>query len=131
MQGKCRNNDINMSFFDRLDIFIESKGLNDNKITVITGISNGLIGKARKKDGTLSVENISKILFSFPDLNADWLITGRGKMTLSDEFNEEQYPADELKRIKEEYQWLKKRVENQELIIETLVKKRQDTAEVV
>lgn len=48
-----------INFFERLDNFMKHKGLNDNKITVETGISNGLIGKARKR-GSLSQDNISK-----------------------------------------------------------------------
>lgn len=66
-------------FFSRLDNFMKYKGLNDNKITVEAGISNGIIGKARKR-GALSQENISKILFKYPELNANWLLTGTGEM---------------------------------------------------
>lgn len=69
-----------IDFFDRLDNYMKYKGLNDNKITVETGISNGLIGKARKKRGSLSQDNISKILCCYSDLSADWLLTGRGEM---------------------------------------------------
>ena len=68
-----------IDFFDRLDKFMKYKGLNDNKITVSTGISNGLIGKGRKRGG-ISQENISKILYTYPDLDANWLLTGKGNM---------------------------------------------------
>lgn len=69
-----------IDFFSQLDKYMKYKGLNDNKITVAAGISNGLIGKARKKGGSLSQENISKILYTYSDLSADWLLTGRGEM---------------------------------------------------
>jgi len=69
-------------FFERLDNYMINSGLNDNKLTVISGISNGLIGKARKR-GALSLENISKILYSCNDLNANWLLTGQGEMLKS------------------------------------------------
>jgi len=68
-----------IDFFSKLDIYLEYKGLNDNKVTIETGISNGLIGKARKR-GSLSQENISKILYTYKDLDANWLLTGRGQM---------------------------------------------------
>jgi Predicted transcriptional regulator len=55
------------------------RNLNDNKLTNETGISNGLIGKARKR-GALSQDNISKILYAFPELDANWLLTGKGEM---------------------------------------------------
>jgi hypothetical protein len=72
-----------IDFFDRLDKFMKYKGLNDNKITVSTGISNGLIGKGRLR-GALSQESISKILYTYPDLDANWLLTGKGNMLKSD-----------------------------------------------
>lgn len=70
-------------FFDRLDKYMEYKGLNDNKITVETSISNGLIGKARKRGG-LSQENISKILNTYSDLDANWWFRGEGEMILKE-----------------------------------------------
>ena len=60
-------------------MYMKYKGLNDNKITVDADISNGLIGKGRKR-GALSQESISKILCSYPDLDANWLLTGEGEM---------------------------------------------------
>lgn len=77
-----------ISFFDRLDKFMSHRELNDNKLTVETGISNGLVGKARQRGKGLSQDNISKILCRYPELNADWLMTGRGSM-----LNDETIPA--------------------------------------
>lgn len=68
-----------IDFFSRLDNYMKINGLNDNKLTIETGISNGLIGKARKR-GSLSQENISKILERYPELDANWLFTGIGEM---------------------------------------------------
>jgi DNA-binding transcriptional regulator YiaG len=70
-------------FFKRLDKYMKYKGLNDNKITIEANISNGLIGKARKR-GSLSQENISKILHTYNDLDARWLLTGAGEMLNAD-----------------------------------------------
>ena len=68
-----------IDFFGRLDIFMKYRGLNDNKISVTAGISNGLIGKGRKRGG-ISQENISKLIAAYPELNANWLLTGQGDM---------------------------------------------------
>jgi len=68
-----------IDFFSRLDKYMKIKGLNDNKITIEANISNGLIGKARKR-GSLSQENISKILQVYKDIDANWLLTGEGEM---------------------------------------------------
>lgn len=64
----------------RLDLYMEAKGLNDNKLTILAGLSVGLLGKARKRKGVMSSDNIEKILLACPDLNANWLLTGQGKM---------------------------------------------------
>jgi hypothetical protein len=69
-------------FFDRFDKYMLFKGLNDNKVTVETGLSNGLLGKGRKRGG-LSQENISKILYKYSDLNANWWFRGEGEMILT------------------------------------------------
>lgn len=70
-------------FFDRLDMFMKISDLNDNKITVQAGLSVGAIGKQRKGSRGLSNDSIAKILYTYPDLNADWLLTGRGEMLIS------------------------------------------------
>ena len=54
--------------------------LNDNKITVQAGLPIGSLGKQRKGGRGLSVQSIAKILHTYPDINAEWLITGNGKM---------------------------------------------------
>lgn len=82
----------NEKFIDRLEMFMLEKGLNNNMLTEKANLSNGLIGKARKSRSEMNSESIERILLSFPDLNADWLLTGRGEMTLKSgiplQFNE-------------------------------------------
>lgn len=67
-------------FIDRLQVFMESEGINDNQLTVNAGLSVGLIGKCRKKGSGMLSDNIEKILLAYPSLSADWLLTGRGEM---------------------------------------------------
>ncbi|MFL0104828.1 S24 family peptidase [Tenacibaculum maritimum] len=78
-----------IDFFSRLDKYMASNELNDNKLTIQTGISNGLIGKARKR-GALSQDNISKLLHTYKDLNANWLFTGNGNMIISNTIEEKE-----------------------------------------
>ena len=59
---------------------MKQQGINDNKLTVDAGLSVGLIGKAKKCGKTMNSVNIEKILLAYPDLNSDWLLTGRGEM---------------------------------------------------
>ena len=75
-----------MNFIERLQYFMEKKGINDNQMTVNAGLSVGLIGKANVSGKGMSSMNIEKILLAYPDLSADWLLTGAGSM-LKDDLN--------------------------------------------
>ena len=67
-------------FFDRFDKYMKYKGLNDNQVTVMAGLSIGSLGKQRKGSRGLSVDSIAKLLRTFIDLNVEWLLTGQGSM---------------------------------------------------
>ncbi len=67
-------------FIQRLSEFMKAKSINDNQLTIAAGLSNGLIGKAKSNGKALSVSNIEKVLNAFPDLSAQWLMTGKGEM---------------------------------------------------
>lgn len=69
---------------ERLDEYMRYAGLNDNKVTVQCGLSNSIIGNARKRGKSLNGDNIVKIISSYRDLNARWLLTGEGEMLSSD-----------------------------------------------
>jgi len=66
--------------FDRLDKYMSYKGLNDNQVTVQAGLSVGSLGKQRKGGRGLSSDSIAKLLQSYPELDALWLLTGQGTM---------------------------------------------------
>ncbi len=68
------------NFIERLQYYMKTKGINDNQMTVIAGLSVGLIGKAKASGKGMSSTNIEKILYACPDLNPNWLLTGRGAM---------------------------------------------------
>ena len=65
---------------NRLDMYIRTNGLNDHKVTVQCGLSIGALGNARKNGKGISSRNIEKILSTYKDLNARWLLTGEGEM---------------------------------------------------
>lgn len=73
------------NIIDRLDKFMEKKGLNDNKLTVEVGLSTGLIGKARTstKKG-LHSDSIEKILQTYSDLNPVYFLMGKGEILIDD-----------------------------------------------
>jgi hypothetical protein len=95
-------------FFTRLDKFMKFKGLNDNQLTVQTGISVGSLGKQRKKGRSLSTQSVAKILNTYCELDALWLLTGRETMLLSGTSSERTFTATELKeKIKDLEQQIK------------------------
>ena len=59
---------------------MHKKGINDNQLTVNAGLSVGLIGKTKQG---MNSKNIEKILLAYPDINAEWLLTGKGEMLRS------------------------------------------------
>ena len=83
------------NFIERLQYYMQEKGINDNQMTVNAGLSVGLIGKAKGSNKGMNAINIEKILLAYPDLNPDWLLTGRGEMTLYKR-ETSQYPQTEL-----------------------------------
>ena len=73
------------TILQRIDYYADKNNLNDNKITVKAGLSVGLLGKSRKSTGGLTSESIEKILYSFPGINPEWLLTGKGEMLKKEE----------------------------------------------
>ena len=68
------------NFIERLQYYMKMKGINDNQMTIAAGLSIGLLGKLKKNGKGMNSSNIEKILYSYPDLNATWLLTGEGEM---------------------------------------------------
>lgn len=80
-------------FIDRLQAFFDYEGLNDNQITVSAGLSVGLINRTRKDRSGMNPGNLTKILNAYPQLSADWLLTGKGNMIKS-EYDQQPHPAE-------------------------------------
>ncbi len=65
---------------DRLDCFLAVHQLSDRRACILAGLSNGVIGKARRQGKDISVASAERILAVFPELSRDWLINGEGEM---------------------------------------------------
>lgn len=66
--------------FSRFCLYMDAKGLNDNKVTIQCELSQGLLGQARTGKSDLGKKTIEKILNKYQDLNKVWLLTGEGDM---------------------------------------------------
>lgn len=61
---------------ERILQFIEYKRLSKNKFYKETGLSNGILDK----QGGVSSDSLEKIYYVYPEINLDWLLTGKGEM---------------------------------------------------
>lgn len=62
---------------ERLIHYLKYKKIGRNKFENMSGISNGYISNIKNAPGSLVLE---KILTAAPDLNRNWLLTGKGEM---------------------------------------------------
>lgn len=70
---------------ERIDLFRISINASFRAFEIAIGVSNGTIGNAVKKHTDVSLDTISKIIETYPQLSAEWLIAGRGQMFITDE----------------------------------------------
>lgn len=73
---------------DRFDSYMRRKGLTDSQVTKDLGLSNGLLGKSRKKDRDMSRNIANSAINFYEDLSAAWLLTGEGPMLVNNSEND-------------------------------------------
>lgn len=69
-----------MGVVQRLNQFIEIKGISKYKFYQKTGLSNGALDKG----DNLGSDKCEKIYYAFPEINLVWLLTGQGEMLKTD-----------------------------------------------
>ena len=70
---------------ERLELFIKSINIPIRKFEKNCGISPNTIQSSIRKKSYLREDNIVRIMTSYPDLNIEWLLTGKGKMIMEPE----------------------------------------------
>ena len=92
-----------MGTVQRIQQYIENKGISKYKFYQQSGLSNGALDKGEN----IGSDKCEKILYAFPDLNSDWLLTGRGSMLKNNEpesvDNKEDIEEKELPEVNYEY----------------------------
>lgn len=66
----------------RIKQFIDHKGLTIRSFEITVGFSNGAFASQLKNGKTIGVDKLENILNTYPEINANWLLTGHGKMLL-------------------------------------------------
>src|SRR5690606_10998212 len=64
----------------RIKEYIDFKGIRISTFEKSIGISNGSFGGQFKKNKTKGVDKLESILRLYPDLSAEWVLTGNGAM---------------------------------------------------
>jgi hypothetical protein len=67
----------------RLKKYIDYKSLTIAEFERSIGMSNASFGKSLKNNGAIGSDKLENILSIYPDINCDWLLTGRGNMLAS------------------------------------------------
>lgn len=62
----------------RISQYLDYKGISHNAFYKETNISNGVLSK---KSG-LTLDTLGKFISKYPDINPEWLLTGKGNMLL-------------------------------------------------
>ena len=65
---------------DRILQIIEHKGISKNKFYKETGLSNGFLDKVKD----VGASKLEYILNTYPEIDIEWLLTGKGKMLKAD-----------------------------------------------
>ena len=74
-----------MDITERLQLFMQHEGVTAFQMNKEAGLTRTLLIKAIEKHQGLNTATIEKIVRRYPNLNADWLITGRGNMLIDAE----------------------------------------------
>lgn len=86
----------------RLKQFIEYLQISVREFEQKISTSNGTIARFLSKNTSVNSELLSKIHYTYPILNMDWLVTGRGSMI----YNGEDFKARHQTERNEEYKTL-------------------------
>lgn len=106
-----------MKIKDRILKYIKNKGINKLEFTKNCGLVQGFFNK-----GTgFNVLYLEKILKSYPDLNLEWLITGKGDMIKRSSPEQEQ-----IKDLQEKIQIYEELIQTQKETIRLLKKQLEE-----
>ena len=72
-----------MGTLQRIKEFIDIKGITIKAFEESVGFSNGAFGSQLRNNKTIGVDKIENILFCYPELSPEWLLTGNGPMLKS------------------------------------------------
>lgn len=93
-----------MSVNQRLGEYIKFKRIKQTEIAIKLGVTQAYISGIITGKDNLGMNQLQKVLELFPDLNADWLLVGRGEMLVPGHGLQKEYEIKEMVQaiVKEE-----------------------------
>lgn len=82
--------EVSESVLDRLEKFITYKEMTVRGFGDSVGLSNGTLGAAFSGGRGMRSDNVEKILQTYPELSAEWLMRGTGSMIIGEGIPTEQ-----------------------------------------
>ncbi len=76
-----------MKIIDRIFEYFDNKGIKPTAFEKKIGLSNGYLGKMKKRNADIGEGILIKIIENCPDLNLQWLILGKGNMLIDQKQN--------------------------------------------
>jgi hypothetical protein len=73
-----------MVTIERFKEYLDAKGIANARAEKDCGFSNGLIGNAFKTKTAMGSDKLEKILRTYSDLSAEWLLRGVGSMIIGE-----------------------------------------------
>lgn len=74
----------NKRYLEAMDFILESRGLTIQMYADSLGINRTLLSHIRNGKQNASIDLLSNTVFSYPEINADYIITGRGSMFIGE-----------------------------------------------
>ena len=68
----------------RIKQYLDLKGISVRAFELKCGFSNGSFASQLKNGKTIGIDRLENILNAFPDINIEWLLTGKGSMAKTD-----------------------------------------------
>jgi len=86
---------------ERLKEYIDFKSINIAQFEKEIGMSNNSFRKSLKNGGAIGSDKLENILNKYPDINSEWLLTGKGNMLKEETFKVSITDKNALQMIKE------------------------------
>lgn len=88
----------NQRYLEVMNYIMESRGMTMESFAKSLDITRTILSQVKGGKQNASIDVVSKTVFAYPEINADYIITGRGSMFIQEQENQESY-EDKIKSL--------------------------------